>query len=46
MIYQTPISNSSGLVMADSWVGENLQRSAILSIRMRADREVADCCIE
>lgn len=45
-ICQNPISNSSWLVMTDSWVDMNLQLSAILSERMKAGREVADCCIE
>lgn len=46
MLCQNPISNLNWLVMSDSWVGGNLQLSAVLCMRMKAAWEVADCCVE
>lgn len=40
MICQDPIGHSSGLGMADAWVGAVLQLFAILSMRMKASSQV------
>lgn len=46
MICQTPISKSNWLAMTDPRVGTNLQLSALLSVSLKANREVAECCIK
>lgn len=46
MIWLTPIRQIQLIAMTDPQVGTNLQLSALLSVSLKANKEVAECCIK